>query len=340
MATAPPPGGIVTVPDTGGAPTITAEIINAMWNAAANKTTEGDKYIKEAIDLAQPAPHMAYVDLDTSYLPPVAPAFPTMDPGDGENIYNEKVREILLMIQNSFVDFMATYFPNSDIYEKALAWCERAIVDGGTGMNPAAENALFQRDRARLFADSERETDEAFATWSNRRFPIPPGSLTGKVNEINLTLGRKLAESSRTVMTKSWDSELENVRFAVKTVVDQYIAALNAAGDYVKVLILGPQTAMQLATGLTGLQAQYYNALTSYYTAQVTAAQPAVQLAIADANLKAEVGKANLAAQGQSIDSMVKAAMAGAQMLASQAASGINAINAQSSISGQDTTSN
>lgn len=338
MAVTIPPGpyDIVDVPPMGGAPTMTAEVINAMWNASVNKSLAGAKFLTDAMAYAVPAPQMANIVLDKSYLPPPPPDFPPMDPNNGEAIYDEKVREMLDMIQKAFDDFLTTYFPDTQAYEDAIAWCERAVTTGGSGINLNVEQALWQRDRARIVADSERATDEAFATWANRRFPLPPGTLTNQVNQINLDMGRKIAESSRSAAIKSFEAELENARVAVKLLMDQKIAALNAAGDYAKVIMLGPQTAMQLATGLSGLQTQYWNAMTAYYTAQVTAAQPMVQLAIADANLQAEVGKANLQSQAASVDSMVKAAMAGAQMMASQAASGINAINAQTSVSGQD----
>ena len=341
MATgAIPPGGIVPVPDpiTGGAgaPVMVANIVNAMWINAAKKYLDATDQAKTAIGLAEPAPQMVAPTLDMSYLPPLPPDLPPPDPNRILGIYEDERRALEALIEGAFNDFLATYFPNRKYYNDAMDWCDRAIVQGGTGMNTDVEQALWQRDRARILGDSFRTEDEAMATWSNKRFPLPPGALTNQVNQIRLDAGKKLAESSRTVMTKSWDSELENIKFAVKTIVDQIKVALDAAGDYIKTIMLGPQTAMQLATGLAGIQTQFYNALTAMYSAQVAALEPRIRLQITDAQLKLTAETENLKASMSSIEQQVRAALQAAQAAASMASAGINGVNAQSSVSGVD----
>lgn len=54
----------------------------------------------------------------------------------------------------------------------------------------------------------------------------------------------KLAEMNRDIVIKSFDAELENVRFAVKTAGDLFTQALNAVGDYVRTVMMGPQVLM------------------------------------------------------------------------------------------------
>lgn len=341
MATIPP-GGIVTVPDGGGgagAAVTTTQIINAMWQNAQAKSNSGDARVSQAIGIADPAPSLSPVTLDKSYLPPTVPTLPNEDPNNGEAIYNAQRDQMLAMVTQNFRSFIAEYFPHPEYYESALDWCERAYTDGGTGVNTDVENALWQRGRARILADSERAKDEATSTWANRGFPLPPGALTGQVNQITLAAGRALAEVSRDVAVKSFDTEIENVRFAVTQVLDQRKVALDAAGDYIRTLMLGPQTAMQLATGLAGIRSELARNLINLYSAQSAALEPRVRLAITDASLKMQAEQANLQAQVSTIEAKVRAALQGAQMVASMASAGINAINASSSISGSDSSS-
>jgi hypothetical protein len=342
MATIPP-GGIVTIPDPvsggAGAPVTTTQIINAMWENAQNKSAAGDLRIGQAIGFADPAPNMTAPTLDMSYLPPTAPDLPIEDPGSSEALYNSQRDQLINLITTSFTNFIDTYFPNPQFYEDALQWCHDAFTTGGTGLNPDVEQQLWERGRARILADSERAEAEAMETWANRRWPVPPGALTNQINQIRLDSGRKLAEQSRDISIKSFDTEIENIRFAIKEVIDQRKVALDAAGDYIKTIMLGPDTAMKLVTGLAGIKTQFANALVALYSAQIAATDPKIRLQLADANLKLEAEKANLQAKEQSIEQKVRAATSGAQLVAQQASAGLNAINAQASISGQDVTS-
>lgn len=339
MATIPP-GGIVPVPDpvTGGAgaPVMTADIVNAMWQNAQNKSAAGDARIAQAIGYAEPAPAMVPATLDMTYLPPTAPSLPNDDPTYGEAMYQTQRDQLITLITDSFADFIATYFPDPTFYNDALDWCHRAYTTGGTGLDPVVEQQLWERGRARILADVERTENEAMATWANRRWPVPPGALTNQINQIRLDGARKLAEQSRDISIKSFDTEIENVRFAVKEVIDQRKVALDAAGDYIRTIMLGPQTAMQLTTGLAGVRTAYANALVSLYTAQIAATDPKIRLQLADANLRQDAEKANLAAKESSIEQQVRAGVTGAQLVAQQASAGLNAINAQASVSGQD----
>lgn len=341
MATIPP-GGIVTIPDgTGGAGAAitTTQIINAMWQNAQGKSTAALAYSKDAADAASPAPHMLGATLDTSYLAPVKPDLPTDNPLDAESLYNGQRDQMINLITGSFTGFINEWFPNPQFYEDALGWCHRSLQDGGSGINAFVEQQLWERGKARILSDTARLEDEATSTWANRRFPHPPGALVNQLQQINLEASRKLAEQSRDISIKSFDTEIENVRFAVKEVLDQRQVALNAAGDYIKTLMLGPQTAMQLATGLAGIRSELARSLVAMYSAEVTAAEPRIRLAITDAQLRQSAAEANLRSDMASIDAKVRALMAAMQALAQQAAAGLNAINSSASISGQDSTS-
>jgi hypothetical protein len=320
----------------GGAAAVVVDIVNAMWDNAQKQTDKTGELVAKAIALADPAPSMEPVVIQADYDPPEAPAIPDGGADEAERIYDAKRMEMETLLTRGFGEFLVTYFPVSPSFQGAVDWLYRAITTGGTGINAGVEQALWQRGRARVLADSERAKDEAMATWANRRFPIPPGALTNSVNQINLDAGRKLAEQSRDISVKSFEAELENVRFAVKEAIDLRLKAMDAAGDYIKTLMLGPQTAMQLATGLAGIESEMARTMVAMFSAQIAAAEPTIRLAIAQGDLSMRSGQANMASETASMEAKVKAGLAGAQMAAAQASAGINGINGQAAISGSD----
>lgn len=320
----------------GGAAQVTVDIVNAMWDNAKTQTDRTGALVAAAIGLADPAPQMDPVILDSGYEAPQAPQIEPADPADAERMYDTKRAEMETLISKGFSGFLSQYFPLDSSFTQACSWLARVISDGGTGVNADVESALWQRGRARILADSERAKDEAMSMWANRGFPLPPGALTNQVNQIVLDAGRKLAEVNRDVAVKSFDAELENVRFAVGQALDLRTKAVDAAGNYIRTLMVGPQTAMQLATGLAGLETEMARTMVQMFSAQVAAAEPAVRLAIAQGQVSAQVGQANVNAASGSIEAKVRAGISGAQMAASQASAGINAINASASISGSD----
>ncbi|BEP54543.1 hypothetical protein GmRootV118_17870 [Variovorax sp. V118] len=341
--TPPGPGEIVPIPDpvTGGvgAAVTVAHTFNAMWKNAQTMSTAGDTRVGAAIALADPAPRVVVPILDTSYVPPVKPTLPDEDPANAESLYNASRDQILAMLQQGAADFISEYFPHPEYYEDAINWCARAVRDGGTGVNVAVEQQLFERERARVGGEVARAESEAMSSWADRGFPLPPGALTSQVNQIRLDGMKQLATASRDIMVKTWETEVENVRFAVTSLLAQRQIALDAMGNYLRTLILGPETAMKLATGLAGLRTDLARALTQMYSAEAAALEPRVRLSIADADLKMRGEEANIRAATGAVDAKVRATMAGAQMFGTQAAAGLNAINTSASISGSDSSS-
>lgn len=320
----------------GGAAKVTVDIVNAMWDNAEKKSLLTNALVAQSIGLAGTAPTMPDIKLGGAPGMPGPPELPADDPMAADRLYDAKRREMEVMTRTAFDRFLSEHFSFDSSFEQSCNWLSSAITQGGTGMNADVEAQLWERGRARILADSERARDELMTVWANRRFPLPPGALANGVNQINLDAGRKLAEQSRDISIKSFDTEMENVRFAVGQALDLRTKAISAAGEYIRVLMLGPQTAMQIAIGLAGIRTEMARTMVQMFTAQLQAVEPQVRMAIAQGELTARAGQANLQSASGAIDAKVRAGVAGAQMYASQAAAGINAINSGSTISGND----
>ena len=91
----------------------------------------------------------------------------------------------------------------------------RAMMQGGTGLPTAVEDALFARARERDSAETNRAVQEAVDTWAARNFTMPPGMLVKQANVIREQGRLKASELNRDVMVESAKWEIESIRFAV-----------------------------------------------------------------------------------------------------------------------------
>lgn len=321
----------------GGPALMVPEIFNGVWDASIQKTSAAQAAVNSAIAEARTTPHLAEVPLESPYTLPDRPDIGGLDYNEARNLY-ETIRQTLeAAISDKLDHFLLTYFPSGGYYDRAIAWIDDVLTNGGSGIRPDVEQQLWERARGRILSDSARAEAETLATWSDRRFPLPPGALTNQIGMIRIEAGRKLAEQSRDIAIKSFEAELENTRFAVQQALSARTAAISAAGDYIKTIMMGPQIASELAMGQVNSRIQIAQALTQMYATEVAAQEPLARFAITDAELKTRVGEANMRAQVTSLEQRVQAAMGYASMLGTQAAAALNALHAGAQISGSTT---
>lgn len=248
-------------------------------------------------------------------------------------LFNSTYQRIIDDLSDQFANFFTTYFPlNRALIEACEAWLSNAVVNGGSGINSTVEERLWQRDRDRITSEAATVEQEAVAAWAARGFPLPPGAANASVLGVQRKRVADVNAVSREVVIKSWEAELENIRFAIKTSIDYRVAAVQAASDYIRALALAPQLATQLATASSDAQARLISAATGYYNARISVAQLAQQrnLAITDQNLNAAVQTSQNAVAYSRL--RADTALGGAQSLGQQAAAALNAVNATAQI--------
>lgn len=259
--------------------------------------------------------------------PPVN--IPTNASGLDTALFNSTYDRIIQDLSDKFASFLITYFPtNAALISACEAWLTNAITTGGSGINAVVEGKLWQRDRDRITAEAAAVEKEAVAAWAARGFPLPPGAANASVQAVQRKRVADVNAVSREVAIKAWEAELENVRFAIKTSIDYRVAAVSAAGDYIRALSLGPQLATQLATAASDAQARLISAASSYYNARINVAQLAQQrgLEITDMNLRAALQTSQNAVSYSRL--RADTALGGAQAFSQQAAASLNAVNA------------
>lgn len=309
---------------------------NNAWTVASTKATNADSMFSNALSGAGSAPQVgsSYPGFTPTVVePPVT--IPTDAQSAGVASFYELSQAVIDQLADLFASYMQTYFPDETPYlHDAEQWLVKALTEGGTGIAPAVERQIWERDRDRLLKDSLRAENEAYSTWAARRYPLPPGALAGQIAQIRREASDKIAESSRSLAVKQMEIEVENVKFAVDKAITLYSAAMGAAVDYVRALAVGPTSSMQIIPSVTDSQSKLIQAANSYYTSRIAVEELRMKAGVskADFELKADTTSAQLTMED--IKNRVMAAVEAAKAMSTQAAAALNALHAQASISG------
>lgn len=321
---------IVTIPSGVTGPALqTTQIINAKWKNAQEwfeRAFDFGEGIKGDVGTAAQIPLPSLSTALEQIAPPDGLQFD--DPDSAFAFFDTKNAELSALVDDAFNKMVGIAFPDMTLLADAMRWCKRAINEGGTGINPAVETALWERGRARILKQAARDTAGVTEKYARAGWPLPPGAMLNDIAMIRQDSRDKLAEQSRDIAIKSFDTEVENVRFAITTAGNLFTQALQAVSEYVKTVMLAPQTAAQLSASLSGLKNDAARTLVSLYQAQNAAQEQFLRLDITDAELKQRANEANLRAQTETAQLRAQAALANLRMVGDAAAASLNGISA------------
>ncbi len=315
--------------------TTEAEVLAIIAQAQAianDKQQAADGYADQAISASY---GFSYGDpgslpaLVTSIAPDEYPVPTDESPGADISIFNTIKDQLIALAALQIANFLSTYFPNSCVYSTAEDWICNTIQYGGTGMTSTVEDAIWQRDRDRLSKEATRLESQVVDQWASRGFGLPAGQATAQALAIRQDYYDKVAEASRNVAIKQAEIEIENIRFAVSEALKYRIAAMNAAIDYIKGVILGAsEIAYKLALDRDGQKAALISAAASYYNARTSARKLALDKATSEYQGKIQIQSQELASGPAYNQARVQAALGAATVAGQQAAAALSSINA------------
>lgn len=325
-----------TVSGSSAAESLVSQVFDAQFAIAQSRLDQADALASDAVTASAGMSWLNRIELGEELNIPAAPELDGFSSSEMNNLYQSTADEIKTMLANGLTSFLTTFFPLGNELASAQAWIAKALSTGGTGLNAAVEDQIWQRDRTRLLADASRAASEAMSTWAARGYALPPGALVGQVARIEQDARDKIAAASRDVAIQQAQMELDNIKFAVEKAIALRVAAIQAAGEYIKTLALGPQLGTQLATSMVDAKAKIAQAMTNFYQAEISALELPVKLAIAEGSINAEVGKANLASFTSTNELRARVATAAMQQVGTQAAAALNALHANAGFSGSE----
>lgn len=250
----------------------------------------------------------------------------TTSTGDVRATYDGVAQALEARLAAYFTEFLAAHFPTDDL-ASTQAWLTTQIEDGGAGINVTVERAIWQRDADRLQLAAQQATADLLSTFSNRRYPMPPGAAAHQAAMIQRDTASKLGDSSRERAIKTWDAELDLLKFAVTTNIALHNSAVQLTGDYVRLLALGPQLGAQMASIEPEARAKAVQAATSYYGAQVSLLDSRTRLELGKGGLSLDASKTAYGTTTTLHSRRADLTIETARMMATMAAAALNGVH-------------
>lgn len=310
------------------------QIISQALSIAADKSQAADSYSGQAIAASQGYSTLAAPTINFTPAviePPVN--IPSTATGLDTALYDDKYSQIITDLSDQFEQFFDDYFPANDAaMAAAQSWLTRALTTGGTGLSSSVEAQIVARDRARVQRDAQRASEAVMETFAARGFPLPPGAAVHAVTVANQQAAELSAQSSRDIAIKQMELEIENVRFAVQQVINERVSSIQAAGDYIRTLAIGPEIAARLATSSADAQARLISAATGYYSARIRVEELRYDVAKTNAGNTLDAGKTNVGAFMERVRNNTNAVVSVAASLGSQSGAALNAVHASAGV--------
>lgn len=236
-----------------------------------------------------------------------------------------------LVVPNVFINWAEPVY-ESEILTDLQSKIKLSMQDGGTGLPPAIEDALFSRARARDAVETERAVQEAVDTWASRNFSMPPGMLVKQADVIREQGRVKAAETNSNIMIEAAKWEIDNMKFMVEKGMALEQITTNLYENLTKRMFEVARFEAESQINVFNAQVSLFNAQNSAFAtlaqvyrtrldasiAKLTAYKTAVdgQVALGQINQqRVEVFKARLDAVTSSVE-IYKATMQGASVRA------------------------
>ncbi len=217
------------------------------------------------VDRAEPIAPTTIIPTFTGVLPTDIPGAPTDLEGTFNAAYHTAAPEFIAMVNGHVDAQLAKLNPQ---YHAQMARIETqlaAYMDGGTGLNPAVENAIYERARSKNNAESRRVRDQAWGDAAARGFTLPTGALMAASQQARQAAADNNAAAAREIVVMQAEYEQKNLQFAVTTSVGLRMAMVNATLSYMQNLGTLNGQALDYAKSILGAVVEMYNTQVKVY---------------------------------------------------------------------------
>lgn len=177
--------------------------------------------------------------------------------------------DTLVVPSNTFAFYEAAY--QSELLDATKAKLLDGLENGGYGIEPADEAALWDRARDREVEAASAQMDDLINQVASRGFPVPPGDMLVALQRAQQELLDKMSSVSRDIALKRADLYVDNRKFTIGEVRG------------LETVLIGYHTSVQeralnAAKATLDASIQVYNAQVSKYNAQLDAYKTEAQV--------------------------------------------------------------
>lgn len=177
-----------------------------------------------------------------------------------------------IAMANGYVDAMLAQ--RNPQYSAQMAAIEAQLTTylaGGTGLNPAVENAIYARAQSKNDAEARRVRDAAYAEAAKRGFTLPTGALMSAQQAARQAGADNNAKAATEITVMQAEMEQKNLQFAVATSTALRTAVLNATISYMQNLGQLNGQALDYAKSILSSVLEMYNTAVKAYSVKLEA---------------------------------------------------------------------
>ncbi len=228
------------------------------------------------------------------------------------------------------------------------------VQNGGTGLGAVIEALIWDRMKQRQETENARQWLEAENYFAGRGFDLPPGALSGKLNEISIEIVRNNANTNNDISVEQARLAQTNTHFALsegskavvtilggeadrlvaynKSICDIYIARLEAAKAKISKFISIIDGAVKVIAAKVNLYTADVQAASAIADIQYKMASLKVQLAVANAEVAIKELAVAMDSTKGIIAVRIESLKSAAQVLGQICASALTSVNASASM--------
>jgi hypothetical protein len=205
----------------------------------------------------------------------VAPSDALPSVGDMKSVFlttrSQFSTEMVTACERRIDDMLAKVNPR---YHEQMSRIEQQLekyLAGGTGLNPAVENAIYERSKDKVNAEYQRERDVVFGDMAKRGFTMPTGAGFSAAMQARQKGADNNARASTEIAIKAAEIEQQNLQFAVTTSSTLRTTILQAMMSYHQNLISVDAQALDGAKGVLQAMIETADTAIKIYSARLDA---------------------------------------------------------------------
>lgn len=204
--------------------------------------------------------------------------------------------DTLLEPTNTFAFYEQAYA--SALLDKLKAKLLADMTNGGYGIEPADEEALWFRLREREDLSTQAQVDEIARQYAATGFPLPPGAMQAAFARANQDRQSKLSSASREIALKRGDLYVENRRFAMQQSAGLEQVLLGYHGSVQERALNVARITAEVAISFFDLKVRVFNTRMQAYQIEAQVFESKIRAALA----VVEIYKAQIAAKGLELE--------------------------------------
>ena len=169
--------------------------------------------------------------------------------------------------------------------KSAMARITNNIIYGGSGLLPAIEAAIYNRDLERNEQQLQDTTDKTISMWAKKGFSLPNGMLAGSLADIQKEYMNRRIDRSREIAIKQADMEQANIFKSLEMSVSLAKTLIDAQLGYQELIFKTQDATARYANEFVRLQIEAHRDVIEVFKARIQ---------IYEATIRAQLAKAEV----------------------------------------------